>query len=140
MKGIFILLMLLTVMACSKTEPAPEDMTRFLVGTYRLQYVTNLGDERNYEWVVEKESVNTVKVRMTRIDTPWRQGTTLVSQDSVADVKIVSTHLLKFSLQKDKSYPVDVEGTLYQGKLFVTSDFYQIDTGFASGAIPFVKQ
>ena len=140
MKGIFILLMLLTVMACSKTEPAPEDMTRFLVGTYRLQYVTNLGDERNYEWVVEKESVNTVKVRMTRIDTPWRQGAKLVSRDSVADVKIVSTHLLKFSLQKDKSYPIDVEGTLYQGKLFVTSDFYQIDTGFASGAIPFIKQ
>ncbi|WP_353718004.1 hypothetical protein [Dyadobacter sp. 676] len=115
-------------------------MTRFLVGTYRLQYVTNLGDERKYEWVVEKESGNTVKVRMTRIDTPWRQGTVLISQDSVSDVKIVSTHLLKFSLQKDKSYPVDVEGTLYQGKLFVTSDFYKIDTGFASDAIPFIKQ
>lgn len=132
--------MVFIALGCNKTEPVPEDMTRFLVGTYRLQYVTNLGDERKYEWIVEKESENTVKVYMTRTDVPWRQGATLVSKDSVSDVKIVSTHLLKFSLQKDKDIQVEVEGTLYQGKLFVNSDYYQVDTGFASDEIPFIKQ
>nr|WP_295920967.1 hypothetical protein [uncultured Dyadobacter sp.] len=140
MKRIFILTLLLATVGCNKTEPVAEDMTQFLVGTYQLQYLTNLGDERNYEWIVEKESERSVKVRMTRIDTPLHQATRQVSQDTVSGVQITSTHLLKFSFQKGKDSRVEVEGTLYQGKLFVNSEYYKVDTGFGKDGIPFIRQ
>lgn len=140
MKRIFTLIALSALIGCNKTEPVDPDMTRFLVGTYRLQYLTNLGDERKYEWIVEKESEESVKVRMTRVDTPLHQAATQVSRDSVSGVKITSTHSLGFSFQKDMDNRVEVNGTLYQGKLFVDSDFYKVDTGFGKDGIAFIKQ
>jgi hypothetical protein len=129
------------IASCSKEE-INRDMTASLVGTYQLNFFTNMGEEKNYRWKIDKESNGTVQVRMTKIFTPYK-GTPSVESDTViAGIQLNNPSKVQFSYKHPywKDYDVKFEATLYQGSLSVKSEYLAADTGYYSGNITFKKE
>jgi hypothetical protein len=71
MKNFCLLLIILTLVGCSKEDKVKPDMTTYLTGSYKLDVLTFLGEKKNYRWNIEKESGTTVQIRMTKVYSPF---------------------------------------------------------------------
>ncbi|MCE6989290.1 hypothetical protein [Dyadobacter sp. CY323] len=140
MKNLYLLLIIMFLSGCSNKDDVKPDMTEFLVGSYILESYNTMGELRKLLWAVEKESDNTVKMHMTSIYTPFKGTPSVFSDTTISGIKISNVSEIEFSYTNKYNYSVDVLGTIYQGHLYVKSEYLKLEVNYYGTEFKFKKQ